>query len=163
MKMCRNVAYALTATLTCLTGFSLHVLDVEILEKWLTGQPIGMSYSLSVNLVAALTSIEVGMGLVLLYGLIRPMLTRQSLIARSLVMTLLLLASQGRLLRQPVMNQIVNSPIVGGLKWQLLVHDLVPWLIWMLMCLVLVWAYERFIQPVAVRSRFASDTHSVSQ
>ncbi|VVD82732.1 hypothetical protein PHO31112_01196 [Pandoraea horticolens] len=158
MGMHRKVAYALTAALTCLTGFTLHVLDVDILEKWLAGQPMGPSYSLSVTLLAALTSIEVGIGLVLLYGLIRPMLKRQSLIARGLVMALLLLASQGRLLRQLVMDQVV-----GGLAWQGLIRDLVPWLIWMVMCLVLVWAYERFIQLKAVRSSFASGTHPVSE
>lgn len=142
MTQHRYLSYALAAVLTSLTGFCLHVLDAEIVEKWLTGQPMGLSYSLPVTLLAALTSIEVGGGLVVLYGLIRPMLIRQSLLARGGVITLLMLAIKGSLLRQPLMDQIV-----GGLGWMTLIRDLIPWLNWGLMCLVLVRSYERFIQP----------------
>ena len=158
MKKRRILGYVYAAVLTSFTGFFIHVLDAEILEKWSAGQPAGMTYSLPVTLLAAFTSIEIGIGLVLLYGLVRPVLKEYGLIVRGVIMAALLLAIRGSLLRQPLMDQVI-----GEASWQALMHDLlpwrltrqalmrdlVPWLTSVVMCLVLVWADERFIRPAA--------------
>lgn len=131
----------MTAALTSATGFLLHILAVEILEKWLSDQPIGMTYSPAVTLLAALTSIETGIGMTLLYHLTFPALRPRPPMFRALIVAALLLAVQGRLFRQALMDQIV-----GGFAWMSLMQDIVPWVIWGTMSLVLICAYDRFMR-----------------
>jgi hypothetical protein len=130
--------YIFVALLTCMTGFVLHVLDASFLQKWLSGQPAGLDHSWSIVLVAAVTALEAGIGLTILYRLIRDRLIAYGVVGRGVRIALILLATQGRLFRQLFMDQTV-----AGFSWPLVVHDATPWLIWGSMCVVLVATYER--------------------
>lgn len=136
---CSSASFAVVALLTSLAGFTIHVVTVDVIQKWLFGAPAGMSYSRSVTALAAITSLEVGIGLTVLYRLIRPALQKRARIVRVLILTTVLLAIQGILVRQLLMDQIV-----GGIRWQSLVSDMLRWPTWLGMCFVLVWTYEWF-------------------
>lgn len=136
-KNCKVASFLAVAALTGWTGFLIHVLTVDVIQNWLFGEFIGTSYTPGVMLLAAITSLEVGVGLTLLYCLVRHALQQQTRALRAVSIAAILLAVQGILARQLLMDQIV-----GGFTWQSFVSDLLRWPTWIGMCFVLVWAYE---------------------
>ncbi|MCC7005743.1 MAG: hypothetical protein IT497_03730 [Ottowia sp.] len=135
------MGYAIVAVLVSITGFTLHILDVEILRKYLSGQPIGLSYSWSITALAAISAIEYGIGLVVLYRFTRRALLSKKQFTRALFLALLILLTKTSLLRGMLM-----SAVLGGFNRGLLV-DMVPWIIALSSCFVLVYTYERWVVP----------------
>jgi hypothetical protein len=129
----------LVAALTTLTGFTLHVLDVDYLRNWLFDTPAGPRYSPAITALAALTSIENGMGMVVFYALVRGKLGRHSLPLRAGLLALILLAIKGTLFRNLIMELAL-----AGFGVQTL-FNMVPWIIGLGMSFVLVYSYEHLI------------------
>lgn len=136
----RQLRLLLLAAATALTGFVLHVLLLEGAEKWVRGETMGLSYPLSVTLLAALSSIENGVGVVGLCVLLHAPLSRLRLPARMAVVTVLLLAIKGSLLRQLLMDLLLAGP-----GWPVLVHDASPWLLNAAMSCVAVYGVDRLL------------------
>jgi len=101
---------------------------------------ISISPSRSVVMIAALTSIESGLGLAVLYALVRAQLPFDNPLLKGLCLGVLVLAVTGRLFRQPFMNRRVGNPL--GV---VLVQDGIVWLQWLAACCVLALAYEALI------------------
>jgi hypothetical protein len=129
----------IAAFLASAAGFLFHVLAAEKIRAWTARQMTGktVSTSRSVIVPAAITSLEMGIGLVICYALIRDHLPFASLALRGLTLGLLALANQGKLFRQPLMNLLVGNPVKV-----VLVQDGLVWINWLLMSTVLAVAYE---------------------
>ncbi|OWY39705.1 hypothetical protein CEK28_06650 [Xenophilus sp. AP218F] len=118
----------------------MHVLDVDVFSRWLAGEAAAMSYSWSITLLAAATSLESGVALVCVYRLLYDKLPAGGVWRRGLLVAALGLATQGRLLRSLVMNLAV-----GGWHAETLLAAGRPWLVWLAMGLTLAAGYERLI------------------
>jgi len=133
------VACALTAVAAAAAGFVFHVAAEDRLQSWISARMKGRSVSPSrkVLLPAALTSIESGAGLVVLYILVRENLPFENTILRGLTVGFLVLAITGRLFRQPLMNCLIGNPLKV-----VFIQDGAVWINWLLMCVVLAAVYE---------------------
>ena len=101
-----------------------------------------VSAAWDVRYLAAATSIETGIGIVLLYAMIRRVLPTSSSVIRGVLLGLLLLAIMGRLLRQPVLDLVVGNPIEV-----VAIQDGVSWVVWLSACIVAALVYDR-LQPL---------------
>jgi hypothetical protein len=136
----RSKHVVLVAALTALTGFSIHVFDINYLQVRLFDIP-GPHYSPTINALAALTSIENGLGMVVFYALARDALIRYSLPVRAGMLAVILLAIKGSLFRNMIMEMAIAGPGVQTL------YNLVPWIIGLSMSFVLVYCYEGLVAP----------------
>lgn len=94
-------------------AFSIHVATTEWIDNFVAASMKGNTVisSWDVRYLAAITSIETGCGLVLLYSLIRTNLPANSSLARGLMTSILLLMVAGRLIRQPIMDLAIGNPL----------------------------------------------------
>jgi hypothetical protein len=76
-----------------------------------------------------MTSLEVGVGLVLLYAIARPLLPGRTSVGHGMILAVLLLAVTGRLFRQGVMDTAIGNPASV-----VLVQNGSTWAVWVLMC-----------------------------
>lgn len=136
---------AAAAVIASASGFAFHVVIEERLRSWVAARMKGHSVSPSRKVLfpAALTSIESGAGLVVLYILVRDNLPFENAILRGLIVGFLVLAVSGRLFRQPVMNRLVGNPLKV-----VLVQDGAVWINWLLMCVIIAAVYE-WLAPYA--------------
>ena len=134
------LSYVRVALIASLVGFILHVLDADFLQKWICGMPVGLSYSWGIILLAALTSVEVGVGITIIYAAIRKKILKKNIFYRGLILGVIILATKGILLRQLIMDIVV-----GGFSWQTWVKDSMSWVISLTLCIVLAFLYERWI------------------
>jgi hypothetical protein len=132
----------ISAAAAAAIGFLFHVVTSEHVSRWITAHMKGRNITSSRNVIlpAAITSLEMGIGLVIFYALIRDHLPVANLVLRGIIVGLLILAITGRLFRQPFMNWLVGCPIKV-----VLVQDGVIWLNWLLMSVSLVLVYEMLI------------------
>ncbi len=133
------------ACLASLSGFVVHVLTVEWLPLWISGQMQGFEVkpSWDVRYVAALTSIEYGLGALGLYYLCRQKFIQMGRFKSSLVFSVLLLALNGLFLRQPLMDFVIGNP------WHVaLVQNAFKWLVWVLMAFIIVYGYELVVKYI---------------
>ncbi|KAA3652259.1 MAG: hypothetical protein DWP95_00140, partial [Proteobacteria bacterium] len=87
--------------------------------------------------VAAMTSIEMGLGAVGLYYFGRQKFLQIGRFKSALMFSVLLLALNGRLIRQPLMDFVIGNP------WHVaLVQNAFNWLSWILMAFIVVYGYE---------------------
>lgn len=130
---------AAAAVIASASGFAFHVAVEERMRSWIAARMKGRSVSPSRNVLlpAALTSIESGTGLVLLYILVRENLPFENAILRGLAVGFLVLAITGRLFRQPVMNGLIGNPLKV-----VLIQDGAVWINWLLMCVIIAAVYE---------------------
>ncbi len=103
------------------------------------GPPGGMTV-----VFAALSSIEIGIALVILYALLRRATPGLNIAVRGIVLGLLALAIHGELIRQPLMNLVIGNPIDVALAMAA-----GPWITSIAMGLVLAFTYEWLIGPSA--------------
>jgi hypothetical protein len=133
------LAAFVSASAAAITGFVIHVATQGWVQSWVASHMQGreVAPSWEVRYVALLTSLEVGVGLVILYALVRTALPAKSSLVRGLLLGVLLLAVMGRLIRQPAMNLVVGNPLVV-----VAVQDGISWLLWLSMCVVVAVTYD---------------------
>lgn len=124
------------------TGFVIHLISAEPVASWVARRMAGQSVAPSwdVAIPAALSSIETGIGMTILYALCRSRLRWLGTALSGLIVGLLLLAVMGRLIRQPLMDFIVGNPLDV-----VLVQNGMGWLTWLATALVTAWCYEAFM------------------
>ncbi|MCX7545791.1 hypothetical protein [Marinicella gelatinilytica] len=127
------------AILAAFSGFVVHVFTVEWLPQWISTQMQGLEVkpSWDVRYVAAITSIEMGLGAVGLYYFGRYKFIQIGRFKSALLFSVLLLALNGRLIRQPLMDFVIGNP------WHVaLVQNAFNWLSWILMAFIVIYGYE---------------------
>ncbi|HWI83667.1 hypothetical protein [Ramlibacter sp.] len=137
--MNKYLAGSLSAFTAAVIGFLIHVGSQEWVRSWVSAHMQGRAVipSWDVRCVALLTSLETGIGLVVLYALIRPALPRRSSLLRGVVLGVLLLAVMGRLFRQPAMNLVIGNPLPV-----VAVQDGISWVLWTGMSVVVAAVYD---------------------
>ncbi len=135
----KKILFIFTILTASLSSFYIHVFSIEWLEKWIASQMHGMQVytSWDVRYIAAITSLEYGIGVFLLYFLIREKLNKINKVLRSIILSLLLLAVQGSLFRQPVMDYVIGNPL-----YITLIQNGFKWIIWMIISFITVFGYE---------------------
>ena len=133
------LAAFISASAAAATGFVIHVATQDWVRSWVASHMQGREVTASweVRYVALLTSLEVGVGLVILYALVRAALPAKSSLVRGLLLGVLLLAVMGRLIRQPAMNLVVGNPLIV-----VAVQDGISWVLWLSMCVVVAVTYD---------------------
>ena len=133
-------AAIVSAVPAALAGFVIHVATQSSVQTWVAshmqGREVGASWD--VRYLALITSLETGVGLVVLYALLRRSLPGTSSAIRGLLLALLLLAVMGRLFRQPIMNFVIGNPLSV-----VVVQDGITWVVWSFMCVVVAIVYDR--------------------
>jgi hypothetical protein len=138
--MKKIVLIFIPAVLASAVGFLIHVSTLGPITAWvaqrMTGQVLDRN-SLAVTGIAFLTSVEIGIGVVIVYLSLRKSLSTTNVWLRALVLWILLLAVQGRLVRQPFMDLFIGNPLsVVALQ------DGITYLLWFAMSIVVVWMVE---------------------
>lgn len=121
---------AIAASFAAGIGFAIHVFSAEIVERHVATMMIGrhVAPSWDMRFPAALSSIEQGLALVILYILLRRCFPALGTIRRTLLTAALALTLAGRLIRQPLMNILIGNP------WEVvMMQDGLNWLIWLTM------------------------------
>ncbi len=136
MKLLLILLLAATASLG---GFVVHVTTVEWLPNWIGTQmnETQIQPSWDVRYIAAVTSIEYGLAAVGLYYLSREKLLAYGKLKAAAILSLLLIAINGVLIRQPLMDYIIGNPLHVTL-----VQNGFKWLPWILMSFIVVFGYE---------------------
>lgn len=139
--MKKLLAGLVAATLSSLSAFAIHVFSQEWVLAWITehmqGHEENVSEAWDVRYIAAITSIETGIGLVVLYALLRPALPFKSSFMRGIMLGVLLLAVMGRLLRQPLMNLVSGNP-----PSVVMVQDGITWVVWLVASVIVALTYD---------------------
>jgi hypothetical protein len=121
------VAGLLAAAAAAVTGFVIHVGSQAWVQAWVAERMQGrqVTGSWDVRYLALATSLEVGVGLVILYALVRQAMPVKSSVLRGMLVGVVLLAVMGLLLRQPVMDLVIGNPLSV-----VIVQDGVAWILW---------------------------------
>lgn len=135
-------AAAIAAVLGAGIGFVIHVFSVEVVERHVAAIMAGRNVAPSwdVRIPAALSSIEQGLALALIYLLLRRRFPGLGTLRRALLTAALALALAGNLIRQPLMNLLIGNPLEV-----VAVQDGVTWLIWLVMSLVVAACLDLFL------------------
>lgn len=129
----------MVALLASFSGFLEHVFTVEWLPEWISTQMQGLEVkpSWEVRYVAAVTSVEIGLGALGLYYFGRQKFVQIGRFKSAVIFSVLLLALNGRLIRQPLMDFVISNP------WHVaIVQNTFNWLVWILMGFIVVYGYE---------------------
>ena len=137
--MHKYVPGLVAAIAAAVVGFIIHVASQEFVRTWVYTRMHGhaVTPSWDVRYVALLTSLEIGVAVVWLYALFRRTLPQTRSLFRGLLLGVLLLAAQGSLFRQPLMDFIIGNPISV-----VAVQDGVTWVVWLVMCAVAALTYD---------------------
>lgn len=129
----------LLASTTALAGFVIHVIAVEWLPQWISGQMQGIEVQASwdVRYLAAATAIEYGLAAIGLYYLAREKLLSLGKLKAALIFSVLLTAIHGVFLRQPLMDFAIGNPLHVTL-----VQNGFKWAPWILTAFIVVYGYE---------------------
>lgn len=121
-------------------GFIVHVFSAEWLNDWVANVMAGTEVkpSWDVRYIAMLTSIEYGISTVILYWLVRDRIIQYGQFKAFVILSLLLTALHGALIRQPLMDFIIGNPIEV-----VMLQNAFKWLVWILMAAVVVYGSER--------------------
>lgn len=126
-------ALLVAGALSALFGFAVHLFSSEIVTPYVASVMAGrqVTPSWDVRIPAALSSIEQGIALGLVYLAVRACLPGIGTVRRGLLVGLLALALSGSLVRQPLMNLLIGNPpaVVAA-------QDGVTWFIWLAMGLI---------------------------
>lgn len=137
--MKKIILYTLLAAIASCSAFVIHVFTVEWLPGWISAQMSdkNITPSWNVRYVAALTSIEYGIGAVLLYLAARQTLTKYRIFYRALFLSACLAMVSGAFLRQPLMDIVVGNPFHVAI-----VQNFFKLLVWVLLGFVVVYGVE---------------------
>lgn len=129
----------MVALFASFSGFLVHVFTVEWLPEWISTQMQGLEVkpSWEVRYVAAVTSVEIGLGALGLYYFGRQKFVQIGRFKSAVIFSVLLLALNGRLIRQPLMDFVIGNP------WHVaIVQNAFNWFSWILMAFIVVYGYE---------------------
>lgn len=134
-----RIAFLLAAVAGAATGFGIHLSTQAWIQGWVEQHMAGRSVvpSWDVRLLAAATSLEVGVATVFVYVLLRRSLPGLPTVVRGALLAALLLAVTGRLFRQSVMDLAVGNPLAV-----VLIQDGVAWLTWTALCIAVAIVYD---------------------
>ena len=141
MHISRNLLAGLVAAVAAgVVGFVVHVGTQAWVQAWVTERMHGREVTASwdVRYIALATSVEVGLGLVVLYALVRRAMPVKSAVLRGLLLGVVLLAVMGRLVRQPLMNLVIGNPLSV-----VIVQDGVSWVLWLAAAITAAVVFER--------------------
>jgi hypothetical protein len=143
-RMNKYLGGFIAASVSAAAGFAIHVVTLEPIHAWVSSQMQGQTVTASwdVRQIALLTSLESGIGLVLLYLLLRRALPAWSTLARGAMLGVLVLMTMGRLFRQPLMNLVIGNPLPV-----VAVQDGVSWAIWLLMGILVALVMDYLVPP----------------
>ena len=133
----------LVAVVASTSSFIVHVATVEWLPGWIGEQMHGIQLQASwqVRYAAAVTSLEYGAAAMGFYLLARDKLAQLGTGRAILLMSVMLTALHGALLRQPLMDYLVGNP------WQVVVvQNGFKWLVWVLMATLVVTGSEAVLR-----------------
>jgi len=132
--------YLIVVALASCSGFIVHVFTAEWLQVWVAQVMSGHEVipSWDVKYIAMVTSLEYGISVIILYWLIRDKIIPYGKFKAFLILSFLLTALHGALIRQPLMDFIVGNPIEVAL-----LQNAFKWLVWFLMSFVVVYGSER--------------------
>ncbi|WP_053067707.1 hypothetical protein [Muribacter muris] len=135
----KAIIFILTAIFVSMCGFILHVAIVEWLDPYLQSQlsDIQTVPSWEVKYLAALTSIETGIGMTFLYLLLKQTLSGRSVLVRGTIMAVIELAIMGRLIRQPLMDYAIGNPLYIAI-----LQNMSSWIVWWVMGLATTLVYD---------------------
>lgn len=136
------VVVVVGGALSAAAGFVAHVFSVEVITPYVASVMAGrhVAPSWDVRIPAALSSIEQGIALALLYLLLRSSLPSLGTLWRGVLVGLLALALHGALVRQPMMDLLIGNPL--GI---VAVQDGMTWLIWLAMGLITAVCLDRLM------------------
>lgn len=143
MRRPQTLAFGLVAAVAAgATGFLIHLATQAWVQSWVSEhmQGIQVVASWDVRYFALATSLEVGIGLVILYALVRRAMPVKSAALRGLLLGVVLLAVMGRLFRQPAMNLAIGNPLSV-----VAVQDGVSWVLWLAAAVVAAVVFERLV------------------
>lgn len=137
--MNKCLAGFIAAVFASFVVFVIHVFSQEWIHAWVAGHVQGrqVTPSWEVRYVAAITAVETGIGLVLLYALIRQALPGKTSFVRGLTLGIILLAVMGRLFRQPFMDLLIGNPLAV-----VAVQDGISWVVWLVACVITAVTYD---------------------
>ena len=126
-----------------LTGFVVHVFTVEWLPGWIGAQMQGIQLkpSCAVRYMAGLTSVEYGVAAIIIYALMRDKLHKYEKFKSAVFFSALLLAVNGTLIRQPLMDYLIGNPLLV-----VVVQNGFKWLPMVLMSFIIIYGYEYIIK-----------------
>lgn len=144
--MNKYLAGSISAFAAAVVGFSIHVGSQGWVRSWVSAHMQGREVipSWDVRYLALLTSFETGVGLVIVYALVRPALPGKSSLVRGLLLGVLMLAVMGRLFRQPAMDLAIGNPL-GVVA----VQDGISWVLWLTVSVVVATIYDSLVPPNA--------------
>lgn len=90
--------------------------------------------------LAAITSIETGFGIIILYHFIHKSLPSKNSFYKGIILWLLLLAIMGRLVRQPLMDYAI-----GNTAYVSLLQNISSWLVWFFICTITTTLYDKLL------------------
>ncbi len=127
------------AIIASLTGFVIHVFTVEWLPGWIGSQMQGIAIqpSWALRYVAGITSIEYGIATIVLYHLARDKLMQFGELKAAVYLSLLLLALNAMLIRQPLMDYLIGNPL-----HVVIIQNIFKWLSWIMLSFITVYGYE---------------------
>ena len=132
-------------------GFLIHVSTLGPITQWVSQRMTGQHMDRDSPIVTAtafLTSIEIGIGIVVVYLLLRKALPVANIWLRALVLCVLLLAVQGRLIRQPLMDLLIGNPLSV-----VTLQDGITYSLWLAMSIVVVVLIETLDRRFAPHGR----------
>ena len=135
----KNFQYLIVAAIASSCGFIVHVFSTEWLQGWVAEIMAGheVSPSWDVRYIAMLTSLEYGISALILYWIIRDKLMPYGKFKAFVILSLLLTALHGALIRQPLMDFLIGNPLEVAL-----LQNAFKWLVWILMSFVVVYGSE---------------------
>ncbi len=140
--MKKMITCFLIACAASMIAFVIHVVTVAWIANFvsLTMEGLEVKPSWDVRYIAAFTSMEIGISLVVIYTLVRKSTPVKSSITKGFILGILLLMIQGSLIRQPLMDFIISNPLKV-----VLIQDGVNWLIWLVISILVAITYEYFV------------------
>ncbi len=133
----------LIAVIASSSSFFVHVITVEWLPNWVAAQMQNtqIQTSWSVRYIALLTSLEYGFSTIILYYLVREKLITFGRFKAFILFSMILVAINGALIRQPLMDYIIGNPLKI-----VLVQNIFKWLVWIIMSFIVVYGFEILIK-----------------
>ena len=131
--------YLIIAAIASSGAFVVHVFSAEWLQVWVSHVMEGKEVipSWDVRYIALFTSLEYGISTIILYWLIRDKIIQFGTVTAVVILSLLLMALHGVLIRQPLMDFIIGNPLEVAV-----VQNAFKWLSWIVMSIVVVFGSE---------------------
>lgn len=140
--MKRTGLFILVVVTISLLGFGIHFVSLDWVmsygEEAMAGhivKPFG-----GIHYASAITSVEMGLGFLLIYGLVRNSLSELDFLDRGVLLGILMLMVNGQLFRQSFMEWWIGNPVSI-----VVVQGGIVWILWIAMGIAGVFLYEELL------------------